>query len=483
MTGISPRWLTPPPPGVTGSYGLRAIRWARRELGLVPGPWQARVIRDVLRHDRAGDLIHRIALFSTGRQNGKSVIVRIIVGWMLDEGYKLPPFAGWTNIAAAAHDAKQARIIYTAVWGDLGGIERIGADPDWKLSEWRGIRHGRLSLDTVTGQPGSSRGLSAGLIPWDEMLTQRDWDMWGALGPTQSAQRSPQMILTSTAGHSDSVVLRSFYDRLLRICRGDEPPDSAFYGAWWQADDGDAGLDWTEIRKANPALGDGRLTRKAIAAEFRTLPSDLWKRERLNHFVDSKAPGAFNMKVWAALRTPQPLEGLDGPYAMAVDVQPGWDRATVTVAGLRADGRVGVEVFRDLRPTEGNPITAERVIEAAESFPQIDRVLVIVTEGASAIGPSALRRAQETGYPWEVWKPGLVVEACMDVTEMILAGRLAVDDPLLTAQIELAARRDVGQDGAFRFSRKDSLGAIDGVMAMTFSAHAIVALGGYPTIS
>ena len=37
----------------------------------------------------------------------------------------------------------------------------------------------------------------------------------------------------------------------------------------------------------------------------------------------------------------------------------------------------------------------------------------------------------------------MVVSACMDADEMILSGRLAVDDPLLDAQIPLAARRPV----------------------------------------
>lgn len=80
----------------------------------------------------------------------------------------------------------------------------------------------------------------------------------------------------------------------------------------------------------------------------------------------------------------------------------------------------------------------------------------------------------ETGFPWDELKPSAVVSACMDVTEMIQAARLAVGDPLIDAQIVGAARRAVGQDGAFRFSRQQSLGPIDAVMAMTFSAHGIV---------
>lgn len=462
---IPPRWETPDPPGVTGSYGPRVRRWAKRRLGIRFGAWQTYAIDQALRHDKAGDVIARIILLSTARQNGKSVIVRALVGWMLEEGQFLPPFRGWSSILAAAHDAKQARVVYRNVWLDFLEL----ALDDYKVTEWRGIGGGHLLFDTVTGQPGSVRGWSAGMVAWDEMLTQRDWDMWEALSPTQSAQRSPIMLLTSTAGHADSVVLRSFYDRLLRQATGAEDPDPTFYGAWWESQDENAGLDWTEIARANPALGDGRLTRAAIQSEHAILPPDSWRRERLNHFVDVTAPGAFNPAVWAACRLDRPLADSEGPYALAVDIQPGWERATITAAAIRSDGRVGVEVYRDIR--EGT-ITAERIIAEVHAFP--DPVVVCAYDQVSGAAPSFRRDAMETGFPWDELKPSAVVSACMDVTEMIQAARLAVGDPLIDAQIVGAARRAVGQDGAFRFSRQQSLGPIDAVMAMTFSAHGIV---------
>jgi hypothetical protein len=410
----------------------------------------------------------------------------------MDEGRHLDAFKNWSTLLAAAHDAKQARIIYQGVHDDLLRIPRLTRGPERahgetkirppvEVSRWLGIRAGGLTLDTVTSQPGSARGLSAGAIAWDEMLTQRDWDMWEALAPTQSAQRSPIMLLTSTAGHADSVVLRAFYDRLKRQASGDEAPDPTFYGAWWESEDEDAKLDWNQIKQANPALGDGRLTKQAIASEFAILPPDSWRRERLNHFVDVTAAGAFNPGVWAACRTPEPLKGLGGPYALGVDVQPGWERATICVAGIRSDGRVGVEVYRDIRGTEHSPVTAARVIAEVRKFP--DPLAVIAYDQVSGAAASFLRESEESGENWDALKPAAMVAACMDADEMIRAGRLAVDDPLLDAQIPLTARRPVGQDGAFRFSRAASLGPIDAVMAMALAAHAIAYTGPKPMIT
>lgn len=469
-----PRWETPDPPGVVGTYGERVRKWAKARLGITLDPWQVHVLKKALRYDKNGDIIARVSLFSTARQNGKSVVVRAFYGWMLDEGQYLPPFKGWTTILCAAHDAKQARIIYRGVLRDMQSIDIKG-----RFTEYYGIEAGHLQLDTATSDPGSTRGLSAGAIAWDEILTQRDWDQWEALAPTQSAQRSPVMLLTSTAGHADSAVLRSFYDRLVRMASGDEAPDPTFYGAWWQTADADVGLDWAALKASNPSLGGGRLTRQAIQSEHRILPVDSWRRERLNHFVDATVDGAFNPGVWSACRMSEPLRDVRGPFTLAVDVQPGWERATITVGGIRPDDRVGVEVYRDIR----GATTAAEIIAAVEAFPDIDLVQEVVYDGTAGGASAFERHANETGMPWVGLKPHQVVAACMDVTEMILSRRLAVDDPLLDAQIPFTGRRPVGMEGGFRFSRHASEGPIDAVMSMTFAAHGIATAAPMPRIS
>ena len=465
---MKPRYETPIPRNVTGSYGPRVQRWAMATLGLKLGGWQAYALHQILRHDRSGDLVTRIALLSTARQNGKSVVVRCLVGWMLDEGHQLPAFRDWTTILAAAHDAKQARIVYRGVMGDFDRVPRLKAST--RLTQYFGIEKDGLTFDVVTAQPGSARGLSAGAIAWDEVVTQRGWDMWEALSPTQSAQRNPIMILTSTAGQEDSVLLRAFYDRLVRQSSGDEKPDPTFYGAWWQSEDPDAGLDWKQLRQANPALGDGRLQRAAIRSEYALLPKASWQRERLNHWVDTRAENApFRPGVWAALRTRDPLSGLEGPFALGIGVAPGWTRATIAVAGIRPDGRIGGEIYRDFRddPTPG------QITDAIDAF-AIERWPQVIAYDASSGGAGEFERhGRESGQNYDPLKPGAMVAATMDVSEMIMAGRLAVDDPLLDYQLPKVVKRMVGADGAFRFSRGESLGPIDAIEAMVLAAHAI----------
>ncbi len=475
---ILPRWESPDPPNVAGSYGPRVRRWAKRQLGLTFGAWQRYVVDKALRFDRAGDLIHRIVLLSTGRQNGKTVIVRSLFGWLLDQGQDEGPFREWTTLLAAAHDAKQARIVYRYVGQDME--QRTDTQRDVRVTKYYGITADRLDFDTVTGQPGSSRGYSAGAIGWDEMMTQRDWDLWEALAPTQSAQRSPIMVLTSTAGHLDSIVLRAFYDRLQRQAAGAEEPDPTFYGAWWQSLDPHAQLDWDELQRANPALGDGRLTRAAITAEYRTLPPDSWQRERMNHFVEAHADAAINPASWAACRTPNPLDGVDGPFALGVDVALGAIRATVAVAAVRPDGRIGVEIFRDIRATSEHLVTSSRVVDAVHDFTQ--PLAYIAYDKVLGVSSAFERDAADGHLPWDGLTPGAMVDACQDVGEMISSGRLAVYDPLLDAQAPLVAKRMVGTEGAFRYSRGLSGEPIDAFLAMTLAAHAIAYTLRLPTI-
>ena len=474
---IAPRYETPDPSGVMGSYGDRAIAWAKRELGIVAGPWQAYVIRKVLRYDKDGNLIHSTCLFGTGRQNGKSVIVRIIVGWMLDEGQYLPAFAEWTDIRAGAHDAKQARIAYKGVYKDLIKIPRLleaakgpRLEKEVRLTTQFGISLGHLDFDTLTSQEDSARGLSIGLLALDEMLTQRDWDMFQAVDSTQSAQLNPLKLMTSTAGNIESVVLRFYFDMLVRQATGDEKPDRRFWGAWWQSDDPDAGLDWDQVAKANPALHDGRLSRAFIETQYKG-PPHIWRQERLNHWSDGVSQGAFGPGQWAACRVEEPLPVQAGGYALGVAVGPDWQRATVVAAALRDDGKVGTAVWRDLRSTDGVPLTSRQVVQAAREFP--GDVVAVAFDKSSAGAPAFMADAEETGHPWDALTPGAVVAASMDVGELVQSGQLAVDDPLLDAQVAIAGRKSFGMEGAYRFARSASAGPIDAFLAMVYAVHAI----------
>ena len=195
-----PLYETPDPPKrlVKGTYGGQVINWARRQLDIeLEGTWQGYVLLKMLRFDKNGDLIHKSALVSVARQNGKTTIARVLTGWILDEGQFLEAFKRWPAILAAADTSKQARLLYLAVKRDLEN--RADDAVNMRLSDYRGITAGHLDFDVLTQQPGASRGWSAGFISFDEVLTQTSFDMLEAIGPTQSDWISLSVRIRSAA--------------------------------------------------------------------------------------------------------------------------------------------------------------------------------------------------------------------------------------------------------------------------------------------
>lgn len=239
MALVAPALESPRSPLAVSSYGPLVTAWAKRRLQMEHGPWQVYAINRILECDANGDLIARRALISVARQNGKSVIVRSIVGWILDEGYKLPAFREWNFILLAAHDAKQARVPYGFIRRD---VEEYAAVDTWgqtarmkgkhraRATMFTGIELNGITVDVATRQPGSARGVSPGLVAFDEVLTQTDFSMMEVLRPAQSAIHNSQMLLTSTAGYADSVVLRAMYDKLYRQSTSAEQHDPTFMG-------------------------------------------------------------------------------------------------------------------------------------------------------------------------------------------------------------------------------------------------------------
>jgi len=464
MALIAPALESPRSPRAVSSYGPLVSAWTQRRLGMTLGPWQEYAIGRILECDDVGDLIARVTLLSVGRQNGKSVIVRAIVGWMLDEGYKLPAFKDWNFILLAAHDAKQARIPYGFIRKDLENYANVDT---WghsarrvkntaRATMYTGIELHGITVDVATRQPGSARGVSPGLIAFDEVLTQTDFSMYEVLSPAQSAIRNSLMLMTSTAGFADSVVLRAMHDRLYRQHTGAEQYDDSFMGLWWRADDDDVGLDWEQLMKANPALDDGRLARRMVESEHAILPRGSWVRERLNRWHDERVDAPFSLAAWGACRTKEPLsiDSLAKPqqYTIAVDVTSTWSEGSIIVASQRWDGLVGVEVHRFLQSRPETPLTADTFIQEVGRLAERMRVEQVVYSASSALSAAMERFAISSGVPCVAVNSNRMMMACHDFAESVVSVRIAHDDPHLDSQIAGAQRRFIGSDGGWRWA-------------------------------
>ena len=480
MAMIAPALESPRSPRAVSSYGPLVTKWCARRLGIEHGPWQAYAIARLLECDDAGNLIARIGLLSVARQNGKSVIVRSIMGWILDEGYKIAAFRDWKLLLLAAHDAKQARIPYGFIRQDVesyanvdtwGQSARRSGNNVARATRFGGIELHGVSIDVASRQAGSTRGVSPGLIAFDEVLTQTDFSMYEVLSPAQSAIANSQMLMTSTAGFADSVVLRAMYDRLYRQATGAEQYDETFMGMWWRADDDDAGLDWDQLAKSNPALDDGRLSRKMIESEYAILPRGSWVRERLNRWHDERVDAPFSLAAWGACRVKEPLELsaiADPPqYTIGVDVTTTWSEGSIIIAAQRRDGLVGVEVHRYLQSRPERVLTADDFIQELGRLCNKLHVEQIVYAASSALAAAMERFAITFGVSCIAVSANRNMIACHDFAESVTARRIAHDDPHLDSQIGMAQRRFVGSEGAWRWTISNA--PITSVVAATFS--------------
>jgi len=472
-----PRWQTPLPADVAGSWGPDVAFYARRTLGIDLDRWQRRALNRALAYDHDGRLVHRLYLISTGRQNGKTAIVRSLVGWALTT----PSGPPWTMLYGLAHERRQAQIPYRAILTDLGPMaRRVGpvSRGGLSLTRYLGIRsamYGR-PREYHTGSRDARdaiRGESIDLAVFDEVRTQRDFDTWSALEPTTTARPDPLILAISTAGDDRSVLLRSWFDRGRRIIDGAEP--AAGMGmTWYAAQDTHAPDDPVAWRAANPAIGEGRLDPASIAASRASLTATGFRQERLNLWteaVDEWLPAG----VWASRTAPQP-EIAPG-IVLAVEVVPSWRRATIAVAWQGDGAWVGVAAELDaatraLAATIA-PADVTAMLEAAYGAWMPD---LVVCSAAAAIAPHITAWAEARGVRIHLLGPRDLRAASELFRGELIGARLthAADELLALQARQVRPSRPI-EGGDWYLSVRESLGDVDAIRAAAWASWAAIA--------
>lgn len=470
------------PPGAVGSWGPDVEAWARHRLGLRLDRWQRDALDRALATDAQGALAHRVYVVSLGRQGGKSTLVRALAGWALS-ARQLPP---WETILGVAWDRSQARRPYDAVRLDLepiarrlGPAERGGLT----LTRYFGMRSGiggrRRTYDLGSRDaPRSIRGISLDLGLFDEVREQRTDELWAALEPATRARPQPLILATSTAGDERSILLRSLFDRGLRVIAGAEP--AAGFGMTWYAppDDADPAdpLTW---RLANPAMADGRLAASRLAESRAGMTPAAFRTETLNLWADATdtwlEPG-----VWARQAADLAPDAAAGwSLGFGVDATPTWRRASIALAGIDPEaGREFVGLVADLDAGR----TAAGTIPPGELMAELDRQAarwrpaVVAYSAAATVAPHVERWAED--HPDTV-TVGLTAGLIRNASELfraeLIGGRLwHPEDPLLASQAQLARPSGPVEAGGWYFGIRQSLGDIDAIRAASWAVHGVL---------
>jgi hypothetical protein len=360
-------------PAYESSRGSVAIEVAER-CGLTLDEWQREALVDACACDDAGRWVAFEVGLNVARQNGKggTLEARELAG-ITDFGERL--------IVHSSHEFATSMVAMDRMEELLeeGGL----------ISELRprgGIlrSHGSEGFRFKTGQriwyrtrtKGGGRGFSADLVILDEAMILQEAFI-GALMPTMSARSitgNPQMWYTGSAVdqlvHEHGLVFARLRDRGLR---GDDP--SLVY-LEWSADPG-VDSDGVEVElgsldaallssaaawaQANPGLGI-RISPDHVAKELRSMDARTFAVERLGigdwppvHTVNGEV---ISVDDWNALFDPASV--VIDPVRFAYDVKPDRSVASISVAGLRADGLRHVELV-DRR--KGTGWVADRLAE------------------------------------------------------------------------------------------------------------------------
>ena len=358
------------PPSEPSETGELAVQLARRA-GLDLDDWQAWALRAMLA-ERDGKWAAFEAGLIVSRQNGKGVILeaRELAGlFLLDEQL----------ILHSAHEFKTAREAFRRVQMLIQNhpefARRVRRVHTANGNEMIELKSGQR-LQFVARSAGSGRGFSGDLVILDEAQILGDEAM-GALLPTLSARRNPQVVYTATAGTETSVQLGRIRERGRK---GDDP--SLFFAEWSVDFDEEHDYDPAdpqEWARANPGLGI-RIMPEYVANERRSLDPDTYARERLgvgNYPTDlTDAWAVIPKPKWDALADNN--SELEDPVAFGLAVHPEARNASIAVSGGRGDGNVFVELV-EYRP--GTSWVKDRLLELDKQW---DPCAIVVDVGSPA---------------------------------------------------------------------------------------------------
>ena len=351
-----PRIYTKPKRKLTEetTLGYDFIEFAENMCGVTLMPWQkfwAIHALEIVNEKDGWRFRHRYILTEVSRQNGKTFILKLITAF-------------FNLILQVRLVIGTAQNLDTAIEPFEETVEMLNGDPRLKSlidKVYRG--QGKRELRYKTGERykvlasnRGARGLSSDVIIMDELREQRDWEAWGAISKTMMAKPNAVLFAFTNAGDARSVVLRSLREQahlelknpdnlaLSRENLGGEDVDSGIALFEWSAKPECRIDDKKQWCQANPALGHGTITVRALESSMKTDPESVFRTECLCQEVGTVLPEPFPEGAWdAGLDKDSRIDELSEVY-YAIDVSVKRDYSAIAVCGIREDGNYHIEV-------------------------------------------------------------------------------------------------------------------------------------------
>lgn len=353
MGYTKPRIYTPPLRELTEktSLGFAAIAYAKTVLGKTLYPWQEWALIHIL--EIVGELggewhfRYRAVLIMVSRQCGKTVLSEVIASFFLN-------VLCVDSIFGTSLSLNKAEEVWEAVISDQETIPLLAADIDRvarvngnKQLVLTGLR--RYKVGAPTRRAG--RGDSNDLVMLDELREHRDWETWAAAAASINAKPNGMIICFSNAGDPDSVVLRQLREQGIAAIEGTKAEDfggevdASSLGIFeWSAPEGAETDDMEALAQANPALGYGKLTERALLSNRATFPENKFRSECMCQQVETILPSPFPDGAWDGGLDMQSTIAAGSELFFGLDLSHDRRWSTIAVCGQREDGNYHIEV-------------------------------------------------------------------------------------------------------------------------------------------
>ena len=356
-----PRIFTPPLRKLTPetSLGHAAIAYAREVLEMDLYPWQEWALIHALEitGKLSGDwrFRFRTVVFMVSRQNGKTELSKVIASFFLN-------VLGVEAVFGTSLSMDKAEEVWEAVIQEqethpalAKEIKQVARRNGGKKLVLTGLRTYKVGAPTRR----AGRGDANDLVMLDEVREHRDWETWSAAVASTNAKPNGMTVCFSNAGDPDSIVLRQIRSQAIEKINGTKANDfggnvdgDALALFEWSAPEKAETDDLEALAQANPALGYGRLTERALLANRETFPESKFRSECMCQQVETILPEPFPDGAWLGGQDPESFIREDSELFWGIDMSQDRKWTVIAVCGLREDGNYHVEVVERRLGTE-----------------------------------------------------------------------------------------------------------------------------------
>lgn len=333
------------------SLGFAAIQYAKTVLDMDLYPWQEWALIHEL--EIIGSLEeewrfrYRTVVNMVSRQNGKTELSKVIASFFLNVLCVEAVF-GTSLSMDKAEEVWEAVILeqesHPALAAEIDKVARSNGNKRLVLT---GLRTYKVGAPTRR----AGRGDANDLVMLDEVREHRDWETWSAAVASTNAKPNGMVMCFSNAGDPDSIVLRQLRSQALEKINGtkasdfggDVDGDSLGWFEWSSPDKAETD-DMEALAQANPALGYGRLTERALLANRQTFPENKFRSECMCQQVETILPEPFPDGAWEGGKDEESFIAPESPLWFGIDMSQDRKYVVIAVCGMRDDGDYHIEV-------------------------------------------------------------------------------------------------------------------------------------------